>query len=140
MSHRGPMVEIHDASPIKGGPYALFGFVGYPADAREAHKDAMMGDALTQLTAMFGPKMANPLHLELQDWATIPEISRTQDRNPVRYHPSYSLPSVLGSLAESGVHFCSTETAHGFGGFLEGALEAAETVAASADETIKAEA
>ncbi|MEC8197199.1 MAG: NAD(P)/FAD-dependent oxidoreductase [Pseudomonadota bacterium] len=140
MSHLGPMVEVHDASPMEGGPYALFGFVGYPADTREAHKDAMMGQALAQLTAMFGPKMAQPLDLELQDWATIPDISRTQDRNPVRYHPSYGLPSVLGSLAESGVHFCSTETARGFGGFLEGALEAAERVAASADETIKAEA
>lgn len=140
MSHRGPMVEIHDASPIKGGPYALFGFVGYPADAREAHKDTMMDDALAQLTAMFGPKMAQPLDLELQDWAVVPEISRTQDRVPVRFHPSYGLPSILGSLAERGVHFCSTETARGFGGFLEGALEAAEKVATLAALSVEAEA
>ena len=34
ISHVGPMVEIHDASPETGGPYALFGFVGLPADMR----------------------------------------------------------------------------------------------------------
>lgn len=140
MSHRGPMVEIHDASPKEGGPFALFGFVGYPADMRVAHKDAIMNQALAQLTAMFGPNMAQPLDLELQDWATVPEISRAQDRVPVRYHPSYGLPSILRGLDERGVHFCSTETARGFGGFLEGALEAAERVATLADQSIKTEA
>lgn len=140
MSHRGPMVEIHDASPREGGPYALFGFVGYPADTRVTHKDAMMEQALEQLTAMFGPKMTQPLDLELQDWATIAEISRAQDRVPARYHPSYGLPSNLASLAERGVHFCSTETARGYGGYLEGALEAAERAATLADQSIKAEA
>lgn len=139
MSHRGPMVEIHDASPNEGGPYALFGFVGYPADAREAQKDVMMEDALAQLAAVFGPKMAQPLDIELQDWATIPEISRKQDRIPVRFHPSYGLPPILGGLAERGVHFCSTETARGFGGFLEGALEAAENAATLARLPMEAE-
>ena len=33
MSQRGPLAEIHDASPMQGGPYALFGFVGVPVDA-----------------------------------------------------------------------------------------------------------
>ena len=42
MSQYGPMVEIHDASPIEGGPYALFGFVGVPPDARAAHKDELL--------------------------------------------------------------------------------------------------
>lgn len=33
-SRRGPMVEIHDASPATGGPYGLFGFIGVPPEAR----------------------------------------------------------------------------------------------------------
>jgi len=131
ISRRGPMVEIHDASPAEGGPYALFGFVGYPADVRVEHRDDMMDKAMAQFTAMFGPKMAQPVDLVLQDWATIPEIARAQDRTPVGYHPSYGLPSNLTSLAARGVHFCSTETARGFGGFLEGALEAAERAAST---------
>lgn len=136
MSHRGPMVEIHDASPIEGGPYAVFGFVGYPADMRMEHRDDMLDRAVAQLVALFGPKMAHPLNLVLQDWATIPEIARAQDRAPVGHHPRYGLPSHLSGLAARGVHFCSTETAHGFGGYLEGALEAAELAATFATQPV----
>ncbi|MFG6531681.1 MULTISPECIES: flavin monoamine oxidase family protein [unclassified Sulfitobacter] len=125
MSQQGPMVEIHDASPRQGGPYALFGFVGVPADARAQHKDEMMRLAVMQLTAMFGPEMADPMHLVLQDWATIPDIARPQDRHPIRSHPRYGLPTNLRALSARGIIFASTETAPEFGGFLEGALEAA---------------
>ncbi len=131
MSQQGPMVEIHDASPMQGGPYALFGFVGVPADTRAQHKDEMMHLAAMQLTAMFGPEMADPLHLVLQDWATIPDIARPQDRQPVRTHPRYGLPTNLRALSARGLIFASTETAPEFGGFLEGALEAAEHVAST---------
>lgn len=129
MSQRGPMVEIHDASPMAGAPYALFGFVGVPADNRIAHKDALLTAAVAQLTALFGPEMAEPRELILQDWAASPFIARPADRNPVRHHPAYGLPTSLKQLGEQGVHFGSTETAPGFGGFLEGALEAAEVAA-----------
>jgi len=126
MSQRGPLVEIHDASPMEGGPYALFGFVGVPADMRSAHEKEMMALVLSQLTALFGDSMAVPRDLVLQDWATLPEIARPQDRAPVRSHPSYGLPDSLRALTRQGLHFTSTETAPAFGGFLEGALEAAE--------------
>ncbi len=130
MSQRGPMVEIHDASPMEGTPYGLFGFVGVPADARIAHKDALLSAAVAQLTVLFGAEMAEPREIFLQDWATIPDIARPADRSPVRHHPAYGLHATLKSLTEQGVHFGATETAQGFGGFLEGALEAAEAVAA----------
>ncbi len=126
MSHHGPMVEIHDASPMEGGPYALFGFVGVPADAREQHIEELKQLALEQLTVIFGPKLSKPRDLVLQDWATIPEIARPQDRSPVGGHPAYGLPGNLRDLSARNIHFGSTETAHEFGGFLEGALEAAE--------------
>jgi monoamine oxidase len=129
MSQRGPMVEIHDASPIKGGPYALFGFVGVPADARAANKDDVLQLAKAQLAAMFGPQMATPNDLILQDWAGVPEIAQPQDRQPLREHPVYGLPPNLHSLAARGLYFGATETATEFGGFLEGALEAAERIA-----------
>ncbi len=128
MSHRGPMVEIHDASPMTGGPYALFGFVGVPADARIAHKEEILHLAQAQLMAMFGAEMAKPNHLILQDWATVPQIARPQDHQPVRQHPIYGLSAGLQALSAHGLHFGSTETAPEFGGFLEGALKAAERV------------
>ncbi|NRB30095.1 MAG: FAD-dependent oxidoreductase [Rhizobiaceae bacterium] len=129
MSQRGPMVEIHDASPSEGGPYALFGFVGIAAATRAAHRDEMMQLAKAQLVSLFGPQMAEPRNLILQDWATIPEIARPLDHAPLGHHPSYGLPASITQLAERGIHFGSTETAPGFGGYLEGALEAAENVA-----------
>lgn len=129
MSQSGPMVEIHDASPMEGGPYALFGFVGYQAAWRAAQTQDMMDQAVAQLTAIFGPKMSHPRDLVVQDWAWVPEIARLQDHIPSGHHPTYGLPSKLKSYAAQGVHFCSTEAARGFGGFLEGALEAAEQVA-----------
>lgn len=130
MSHRGPMVELHDASPYEGGPYALFGFVGTPPPVRVAHEDELMQLARAQLIDMFGPQMATPSDLVLRDWARIPEISRAADQKPVGHHPTYSLPANLRVLLESGIHFGSTETAEEFGGYLEGALEAAEQVLA----------
>ena len=133
MSQRGPMVEIHDASPREGGPYALFGFVGVAADVREAHRDEMMQLARAQLVAIFGPEMTHPRDLILQDWATIGEIARPSDRTPIGHHPSYGLPTHITELAAHGIHFGSTETAPGFGGYLEGALEAAENVARAVD-------
>jgi monoamine oxidase len=129
MSQSGPMVEIHDASPMDGGPYALFGFVGLPADIRDAQGDDLTQLALRQLIALFGSAMATPRALILQDWARIPEIARPADRRPLGHHPAYGLPAGVGALAASGIHFAATETARGAGGYLEGALEAAEAAA-----------
>lgn len=136
MSQRGPMVEIHDASPAQRGPYALFGFVGVPAEARVAHKDEIMQLALTQLMAMFGPNMAEPLDLVLQDWATVPLIARPSDYAPLHSHPHYGPPSRLTNLWQGALHLTSSETARGFGGFLEGALEAAERTTRTLSETV----
>lgn len=138
MSRKGPMVEIHDASPAKGGPYALFGFVGVPARVRAAYREALLEEALNQFVALFGPDMAHPEALLLQDWATLPEIARDLDKTPAAYHPAYGLPDPLRLLGQKGIHFGSTETARGFGGFLEGALEAAEARAQDLREALKA--
>ncbi len=126
MSQRGPMVEIHDASPIEGGAYALFGFVGVSPEARVTHKDEVMRLALDQLQTMFGPSMGEPLNLVIKDWATMPEIATSEDHAPIRSHPRYGLPPDLRGLWDGNLHLASTEAGQHFGGFLEGALEAAE--------------
>jgi len=129
MSMRGPMVEIHDASPAEGGPYGLFGFVGVAASVRAEHADQVLDYALQQLVALFGPEMANPKALLMRDWAQEPRTATERDKAPLRFHPAYGLPPPLRDLWSGKVIFGSTETARTFGGFLEGALEAAETVA-----------
>lgn len=131
MSQQGPMVEIHDASVIDGGPYALFGFVGVPPDLRARHHDEVITLALTQLQALFGPAMAKPVSIRMKDWAQVPQITTDLDHLPAGHHPAYGLPVALRDLWGGAVMFGSTETAHDFGGYLEGALEASERVATS---------
>lgn len=129
LSQRGPMVEIHDASPMSGGPYALFSFVGVPPEIRAQHPEELKRMALSQFVELFGPAMSAPRRLILKDWATTPELATPLDRAPVRNHPAYGTPPVLRGLWDGRLHLSSTEMGRGFGGFLEGALEAAEATA-----------
>lgn len=129
MSEHGPMVELHDASVEQGGPYALFGFVGVPPDIRARHHDQVIALALAQLEAMFGPQMAQPLAIRMMDWAQVPEICTPLDHAPAGHHPSYGVPRALRGLWGGALELGSSETAASFGGYLEGALEAAERVA-----------
>lgn len=123
MSARGPMVEIHDASAEDDGPYALFGFVGYPADARrEIGEESLLGLARQQLTALFGEEAGSPLEVVLQDWSTDPLTADKRDREPLRGHPRYGLDAMPDGPWAERLHFISTETAHENGGLIEGAI------------------
>ena len=126
MSRRGPMVEIHDASPSDGGPYGLFGFVGVPPEIRLQHRGQLLRMAKDQLVNLFGNDMANPLSITLQDWAQDPFTATPNDHQTTGHHPIYGLPEVLNGIWEDSLVFGSTEVASQFGGYLEGALEAAE--------------
>jgi monoamine oxidase len=128
-SHRGPMVELHDASPAIGGPYAIFGFVGLPAQTRALRVPEVIMAARRQLHSLFGPAMAEPLSIEMMDWARESQISTPMDQASPSYHARYGLPQALRGLWNGRLLFSSTEMAPEFGGFLEGALEAAEKTA-----------
>lgn len=124
MSRRGPMVEIHDASPNEGGHYALFGFVGVPTKSR--HDVANLKRSVRdQLVRLFGQNAAKSSALFLQDWAFDPFTATIADHAPQYGHPSYGLPHSLRGLWEGNLVFAGTEVASTFGGYLEGALEAA---------------
>ncbi|MEM6940812.1 MAG: NAD(P)/FAD-dependent oxidoreductase [Pseudomonadota bacterium] len=125
MSRRGPMVEIHDASPKTGGPYALFGFIGVPPTAR-ADEQLLRQAVQAQLVRLFGEQAAAPRQLFLKDWAFDALTATQADAAPVHSHPSYGLPSALKDLWGGHLVLAGTEVARGFGGFVEGALEAAE--------------
>jgi monoamine oxidase len=129
MSQRGPLAEIHDASAASGAPAALFGFVGVPVAVRLANPEAIKAAALQQLARIFGAEALAPRALELQDWAAVATASTELDHAPPRAHPAYGLPAELGSLWEGRLALGSTEVAAEFGGYLEGALAAAEQVA-----------
>ncbi|MEP2532661.1 NAD(P)/FAD-dependent oxidoreductase [Shimia sp.] len=126
-SHFGPMVEIHDASPAHGGPYALFGFIGVPPNAR-ADEQTLRCHLMEQLIRLFGAKAANPTQLYVTDWAFDAYTSTEADLAPLYAHPAFGLPSSLMHLWDTRLHFSGAELAPEFGGYLEGALEAAENV------------
>lgn len=125
MSRSGPMVEIHDASPADGGPYALFGFIGVPAQGR---KDVLsLRERLqAQLIALFGSEAENFRDLFLKDWAFDSNTSTELDLQPLRTHPFYGMPDSLNNVWNNRILFGGSEVAQQFGGYLEGALEAAE--------------
>jgi monoamine oxidase len=126
ISQKGPLVEIHDASPPAEGPYALFGFVGWPPEVRAQHRAETVTHAILQLQEMFGAALGQPLAAEMIDWAQVPTVASTLDRVGPGGHPAYGLPPDLTRLWDGCLHFGSTETARGHGGYLEGALEASE--------------
>ena len=125
MSRQGPMVEIHDASPATGGPYALFGFIGVPPRARR-DPAALEQAVAAQFVRLFGPEAATPTALTIKDWAFDPHTATQADQQPLYAHPTYGLARSLQGLMDGRVIFAGTESAAQFGGYLEGALEAAE--------------
>lgn len=126
MSRRGPLAEVHDASPLEGGPYALFGFVGVSAEKRSS--EDFLDSVRAQLIRLFGEEGA-PNELHLQDWAFEPHTATPLDQRPLHGHPDYGMPKALRCVWGSALLFASSEMAADFGGYLEGALGAAEMAA-----------
>lgn len=129
ISHRGPLMEIHDASPADLAEGALFGFLD-PARAG-GDPETLKTAAAAQLARLFGPGAALPLALHFKDWSLDPDTATPADRRAQTGHPTYRPIPPLGGAWKGRVSFAGTETAPTEGGFLEGALESAEACAAS---------
>ncbi|HKJ09485.1 MAG TPA: FAD-dependent oxidoreductase [Gammaproteobacteria bacterium] len=135
-SRMGPLMEIHDASPVRGGPYGLFGFYGVPAAARrELGREALARHSLEQLERLFGPEAANPIGYRIKDWSEDPLTATAADSEPLMQHPDYGLSPELSSLWDGRVLFAGSETVVLNGGYLEGALEAGESAVAGVIDT-----
>lgn len=129
MSRLGPLAEIHDASSYDGKSHALFGFVGTPASHRQGNTQALEDAIRKQLGLLFGEQGANPEKLLLKDWAFDAHTAIDLDSQALSHHPAYGRPAELNALWDGRLHFGSTEMGEQFGGFLEGALEASESLA-----------
>ena len=133
-SHVGPAMEIHDASQPHG-PAALFGFLGVPAEQRRTFGPAALrAAAAAQFERLFGPEAARPSTLFLKDWIDDSLTATEDDLAPLYNHPAYGLPAaaqeLLDDFWDGRLNFCVTETAASHGGYLEGALVAAEAATA----------
>lgn len=126
MSQKGPMAEIHDASPMDESQYSLFGFLGIPPQRRAVfNSDKGKQLAIAQLVDLFGEAAAEPISVQYQDWTLEQFTSAASDRTPQTRHPSYGLRLELGQNWEERIRFISSEASFANGGLIEGALESA---------------
>ncbi|MCK9506109.1 MAG: FAD-dependent oxidoreductase [Porticoccaceae bacterium] len=124
-SRVGPLVEIHDATEPGGQP-ALFGFFGVPVEARRTAGTQLHEAALAQLQRLFGPAAAKPLHTFYKDWVDDAFIATRDDETAPLSHPAYGAHTALPGRWKDRLWLAGTESAREHGGYLEGALEAAE--------------
>ncbi len=124
-SRSGPLAEIHDASLPGTSEGALFGFFGWPASRRAAEGADLPASVARQLGALFGPEAAAPRELVVQDWATEPFTATPADQAAGHAHPEYR-PIDLPAPWNQRITLAGAEVAPEFGGYLEGALAAAE--------------
>ncbi|MEM1316044.1 MAG: FAD-dependent oxidoreductase, partial [Pseudomonadota bacterium] len=135
ISHRGPLAEIHDASPLAASPGALFGFLGVPPQARAADPEALKSACLAQLARLFGPEAAAPDAVLFKDWAADPATAAPRDLSEPPRHPPGGLPPLSGPWSGR-LRFAGSEHADPASGaapgYVEGALAAGEAAADAA--------
>lgn len=121
----GPLVELHDASAPDGRP-ALFGFFGVTAAERQAiGLEELEQRSLRQLGRLYGPDAERPIAVFVADWAQDRFTATEADFAAPVVHPRYGTVRGLGKIWNERLAFAATEMAAEFGGYLEGALEAA---------------
>lgn len=126
-SRRGPLAEVHDATPASEQLGALFGFVGVPVGSPHRECSTLIDSALVQLGAMFGSQASSPVDVMVKDWANERFTATTED-HIASGHPAYGTSALMTSALDDRLLFASSEMGTQFGGLLEGALEAAELV------------
>lgn len=130
ISRKGPLAEIHDASPHHASPhsgdvFSLMGFWGLHATRRAAYTEAELKElAMAQLASIYGKEAAHPHSVYLQDWSQEPFTASKLDWQAIPMHPQYGFAPQLGDAWHDKLDFISTESSFGNGGLLEGALEA----------------
>lgn len=127
-SFKGPLQEIHDASPQNGSSGALFGFFGLtPAERKAFGKRKVFESVTAQLVRLFGNEAENYTDILYKDWAEDKFTAGKQDQFPMTEFPPYQ-PIDNDAIWGYRLLFASTETSAVAGGHLEGALNAAENI------------
>ena len=124
-SQAGPLGELHDASLPGTAEAALFGFFSWPPALRAARSAALPELVARQLGTLFGAEAARPREVIIQDWATDPFTATEADQANGNVHPDYRPIAMLAPWDER-ITLAGAEMAPEFGGYLEGALAAAE--------------
>jgi len=121
--------ELFDASDRDAKQPALGGFFALPPALRQRYRGDLETLITAQLTTLFGPDAARPLEILIHEWTTDVFTATREDEAPLTQHPNYGDRCFQLDHWNDKLYFCGTETAKQFGGYLEGALEAAERTA-----------
>jgi len=130
LSDAGPVTLTFDASPRDGPAGVLLGFVGGP-EARELAQlppAERRAPVLASFERLYGPRAARPLEYAEQTWAE----EEWSGGGPTSNFGPGGWTACGSALREpSGrLHWAGTETATVWSGYMEGALQAGERVAA----------
>lgn len=131
-SHRGPLSEIYDGSSYtRDGTdtvYALTCFVGLGALQRESLSEPQLIEAcLSQLEQLFGAQAGAVQQVMIKDWSREALTASPADLSGPHQHPEYPAASAR-QFFDGYLNIAGTEAAVEYGGYIEGALESADTV------------
>ena len=130
-SQQGPMQEMHDASADNSPPYALFGFIGIPAQNRAQYSESQIKQAcINQLQQLYGEQAKNAQTTLLKDWAFDEYVTTKQDCLEAPSHPNFNIIEHINELEEKNIYLAASEFSADDAGYLEGAVCAVKQVIA----------
>ena len=124
-SHAGIVTEMYDHTNFEETRFGFTGFLN--AGAVSYDKEVRKELVLRQLSELLGPKVMQPAAYFDKVW----NEAYLVDGNPAfqRPHQNNGHPALQASYMDGKLHFCGTETAATFAGYMEGAVSAAASVA-----------
>ena len=129
-SDRGPVEITFDISPGSGRPGVMMGFI----DGQDQREYQLLSPSerraavLEQFTAWFGPEAASPREFLDVNW----DAQEFHRGCPVAVPQPGAITAFRDALArpDGALHFACTETATRWSGYMDGAVQAGEVVAA----------
>ncbi|MEM1228763.1 MAG: NAD(P)/FAD-dependent oxidoreductase [Planctomycetota bacterium] len=123
VSAKGPLAELHEATPESGSPHALLGFIGLNGESRqEISVGELEGLCLEHLTQLFGEAASSPVSTHIVDWSRDGFTATREDLTSYNHHPVYGVDLRLCSAWQDRIQFIVSETAFENGGLVEGAI------------------
>ncbi|CAJ0859445.1 monoamine oxidase [freshwater sediment metagenome] len=120
--------EVFDACDASGEKAALGGFFALTPELRERFRQGLSMLAASQFVQLFGKALENG-ELHILDWAQESFTCSQEDRACAgATHPDYGDRILAGPMWNGKLYFGGAETARAGGGYVEGALNAAQRI------------
>jgi len=123
MSQNGPIKEMHDHCDEAGTTFALMGFLH--VSAAQTDTEERKKQVLQQIARHFGSAALSPLAYHDILWAR-ESLTSEPGVQPMTMKPPYGHPDLQKAYWDGRLLFANAETDHLFGGYMDGAVGAAE--------------